>query len=130
MKDLMGSRATVVLPFLMLPAALGALWLLARPQMVAPRVAIVLGTVAVAWYLLGGWIAARRLAAEWRIARQVRAARAALRNDPGCSWIVDPNGRIRAQSPAAKRIHDLVERDVAGLLGRYRADPEATAPAG
>ena len=127
MKDLMGSRATVVLPFLMLPAALGALWLLARPQMVAPRVAIVLGTVAVAWYLLGGWIAARRLAAEWRIAGQVRAARAALRNDPGCSWIVDPNGRIRAQSPAAKRTHDLVERDVAGLLGRYRADPEATA---
>ena len=46
------------------------------------------------------------IAALLAVDAAVRAARAALRNGPGCSWIVDPNGRIRAQSPAAKRTHD------------------------
>lgn len=126
---LWSSRGLAMIPVLMLPAMAGALWLAVAPGTVPARLLVVAGTVAVAWYLLGGILAGQRLVQELGVMRQVRAARADLAAEPGCAWIVDAEGAIRAQSPAAEQLRDMAGRDAAALLARHRALPQASATA-
>lgn len=121
------SRGLVVVPVLMLPTLLGALWLALAPGAVPARVLVVGGTVAVAWYLLGGILAGQRLFWELAVLRQVRAARRMLAEEPGCAWVVDAQGAIRAQSAEAERVRDMAGRDAGALLIRHRARPAAAA---
>ena len=121
------SRGLVVVPVLMLPTLLGAVWLALAPETVSARVLVVAGTVAVAWYLLAGIFAGQRLFSELALLRQVRAARRMLGDEPGCAWIVDAQGAIRAQSAEAERVQDMAGRDAAALLTRHRARPAAAA---
>ena len=129
MKDnaLLLSRGLAAVPLLVLPMALGALWLALQPQAVPPRVLIIGGAVAVAWYLLAGLMVGQQLVQHARTRRQLRAARQMFAEQPGCAWIVDAEGAIRAQSPQAEQLHDLTGRDVAALLSRHRASPATTA---
>ena len=92
------SRGLMMVPVLMLPTIIGALWLALAPGAVPARVLVVAGTAAVAWYLLGGIFAGQRLLSELTVMRQVRSARRMLAEEPGCAWIVDARGAIRAQS--------------------------------
>jgi len=124
---LLPSRGLAAVPVLMLPVTLGALWLAIAPGTVPARVLVVAGTVAVAWYLLGGMLAGRRLLHELAVMRQVRAARPSLADEPGCAWIVDAEGAIRAQSARAEQLCDMAGREVASLLARHRADAGAAA---
>ncbi|MBB1490336.1 MULTISPECIES: PAS domain-containing sensor histidine kinase [unclassified Paracoccus (in: a-proteobacteria)] len=126
---LLSSGRLAAVPVLMLPVVLGALWLALAPAAVPPRVLVIAGTVAVAWYLLGGMIAGRRLLDQLSVARQVRAARVTLADEPGCAWIVDSEGAIRGQSAPAGRLRDLTGRDAAALLAGHRANPAAAAAA-
>lgn len=129
MKDnaLLLSRGLAAVPLLVLPMALGALWLALQPQAVPPRVLIIGGAVAVAWYLLAGLMVGQQLVQHARTRRQLRASRQMFAEQPGCAWIVDAEGAIRAQSPQAEQLHDLTGRDVAALLSRHRASPATTA---
>ena len=106
MKLIASARAATILPLLMLPLAVASLWLLVAPHVVEPRVLVIVGAVVVAWYLLGGWIAVQRLSQGVTLARQARAARGALAAEPGCAWLVDPDGLVRGQSPQAERSRD------------------------
>ena len=72
MKLIASARAATILPLLMLPLAVASLWLLVAPQVVEPRVLVIVGAVVVAWYLLGGWIAVQRLSQGVTLARQAR----------------------------------------------------------
>ena len=121
------SRGLMMVPVLMLPTVIGALWLALAPGAVPARVLVVAGTAAVAWYLLGGIFAGQRLVSELAVMRQVRSARRMLAEEPGCAWIVDARGAIRAQSAEAERMQDMAGRDAAALLTRHRARPAAAA---
>ena len=121
------SRGLMMVPVLMLPTIIGALRLALAPGAVPARVLVVAGTAAVAWYLLGGIFAGQRLLSELTVMRQVRSARRMLADEPGCAWIVDARGAIRAQSAEAERMQDMAGRDAAALLTRHRARPAAAA---
>ena len=125
--DLLTSRSLALVPLLMLPIAVAALWLAANPGATGPRVVVVAGSVAIAWYLLGGWIAGHRMRDELRLRRQLRSAHALLRDESGCAWVVDPEGTVRAQSETALRRRDLTGRQVSTLLAPDRAQPETAA---
>ncbi|ARJ69811.1 ATP-binding protein [Paracoccus contaminans] len=127
MKALPAGRATLILPLLMLPLVVGSLWLAVFPHHLVPRTAIVAGTVVVAWYVLGGWIAGRQLLSGLALARQVRAASRRLRAEGGCAWLVDPAGTVRAQTAEAEGLRDLAGQNIAALVARCSADPAGTA---
>ncbi|MDQ7260455.1 hypothetical protein NM680_01435 [Paracoccus sp. PS-1] len=59
--------AQILVPFLTLPALIGALWLALRPQDAQGGVTLLtVGAAVTAWYLLGGAISARHLWRGWR----------------------------------------------------------------
>ena len=121
------SGGLAAVPLLVLPMALGALWLALQPQAVSPRVLIIAGAVAVAWYLLAGLMVGQKLVQHGRTRRQLRGLRQMFAEQPGCFWIIDAEGVVRAQSPQAEQLHDLTGRDVAALLSRHRASPATAA---
>lgn len=123
MKALPATRATLILPLLMVPLAAASLWLLVFPHQVTPRAVIVAGAVVVAWYLLGGWFAGQQLLLDMALARQVRVSRRSLRSESGCAWLVDPNGTVRAQSAEADRRRDLSGQHISALVAGGSADP-------
>ena len=115
----------VLVPLLMLPVLVGAVWLVVQPGRPAPGLLVIVGAVATACYLLGGIAAGSRLMQELRLGRDLRAARRALAASPRPGWAVDPSGRILAQNPAGALHHDLVGHQASELLGRFRANPDA-----
>ncbi|SEH65312.1 hybrid sensor histidine kinase/response regulator [Paracoccus alkenifer] len=131
MKDnaLLLSRGLAAVPVLMLPMALGALWLALQPNAVSARALVIGGGVAVAWYLLAGLMVAQQVVQHIRIRRQLRRVRPVIAEQAGCAWIVDAQGAIRAQSPQAEQFLDMAGRDAAALLSRHRASPATAAQA-
>ncbi|WP_371823382.1 ATP-binding protein [Paracoccus sp. Z118] len=119
----------VLVPVLMLPVLIGALWLVLQPGRMAPGVLVIAGAVATAWYLLGGLTAAARLLEELRLRRDLRAGVRAMAAEPRPVWAVDSGGEVLAQNDAAAAHLDLVGHPVAGLLSRFRAGPEPLARA-
>lgn len=126
---LLPSRGLAAMPVLMLPVTLGALWLAIAPGTVPARVLVIGGTVAVAWYLLGGILAGRRLLHELAVMRQIRAVRPSLAAEAGCAWVIDAEGAVRAQSAMAEQLLDMTGRDATALLARHRAYPRTAATA-
>lgn len=120
--------AQILVPFLALPALIGALWLALWPQHTDGGVTLlVIGAATLAWYLLGGAISARHL---WRgliVRRDLgRIMPAVLKHDLP-AFAVDPEGLILAQNTLAlDRLGDLVGRHLPDLLGRRHADPAAS----
>ena len=110
------ARGLVVVPVLMLPTLLGAVWLALAPGAVSARVLVVAGTVAVAWYLLAGIFAGQRLFLELAVLRQVRAARRLLGDEPGCAWIVQDGKQYRFHGSSRLLRIDLERR----AARRYR----------
>lgn len=127
MKALPAGRANLILPLLMLPLVIGSLWLAVFPHHVLPRAAIIAGSVVVAWYVLGGWMAGRQLLSGLTLARQVRAASRRLRDEGGCAWVVDPAGTVRAQTAEAEGLRDLAGQHIAALVAQCSADPAGRA---
>lgn len=123
MKERLTARATMVLPLLMLPLAAASLWLLVYPHAGTPRAVIIGGAIVVAWYLMGGWIAARQILQALSLSRQVRETSKLLAHEPGCAWLVDAAGEIRAQSIAAELHRDLFGKHISTLLNHGFADP-------
>ena len=107
---LLPSRGLAAVPVLMLPVTLGALWLAVAPGTVPARVLVIGGTVAVAWYLLGGILAGRRLLHELAVRRQIRAVRSSLAEQAGCAWAIDAEGAVRAQSAMAEQLLEAFAR--------------------
>ena len=115
----------VLVPLLMLPVLVGAIWLIVQPGRYTPGLLVVVGAIVTACYLLGGIAAGSRLLQEVRLRRDLRAARRALAASARPGWAVDPSGKVLAQNPAGAAHHDLLGHPVAELLARFRANPEA-----
>ncbi|WP_299360198.1 ATP-binding protein [uncultured Paracoccus sp.] len=114
-----------LVPVLMLPVVVGALWLVLQPGRVAPGVLVIAGAVAVSWYLLGGLVAANRVLQELRLRGDLRRVAPDLSAMEQPVWAVGPGGQVLAQNEAAAARLDLVGRPVATLLSQFRAEPDA-----
>ena len=120
--------AQMLVPFLALPAVIGALWLALWPEQGGDKgtALLVAGAAASAWYLLGGAISARHLWRGFAVRRDLGAVMPVLLRHNRPAFAIDPEGLILAQNQAAlDRIGDLVGRPVQDLLGRRHADPAA-----
>ncbi|CAM3253724.1 two-component system, cell cycle sensor histidine kinase and response regulator CckA [Paracoccus aminovorans] len=119
--------AQILVPFLALPALVGALWLALWPQQAdAGATLLVAGAAASAWYLLGGAISARHLWRGLAVRRDLGRTMPAVLGHDLPALAIDPQGLILAQNELAlDRLGDLVGRYVLDLLGRRHADPEA-----
>lgn len=118
-------NAAVALPFLMLPVVVAAVAALALPQSGYGLLALVIGTIAVAWYILGGVISLGyvldRLAA--------RRALAAIRQEVGDTadpvWICDSDGLVMMQNDSSRQgFGDIAGQNILRLIAQLRADAE------
>ena len=116
-------NALAFLPLLMLPTAVGAAALLLVPGSGRGMVAVVISTVAVAWYLLGGAISIAHLLRGMAARRALAAIRAEVLTSPEPVWICDPDGLVLLQNEAATRAFgDLQGQPVAAMAATLRAD--------
>jgi len=117
--------AQIVLPFLTLPAVIGALWLALRPQDGTGGITLLaMGAAITAWYLLGGAISLRHLWRGLAVRRDLGRALPSVRDHDLPALAVGPEGLVLAQNqPALERLGDLVGRRIHEALGRRHADP-------
>ena len=117
--------ALSALPLLMLPMALGGLFLLLAPGGSAGRAAIVFSTVAVAWYLLGGALSVSHGMRQIAGRRALKAIRAEVAAAPEPIWICDADGAVLFQNGASRTdFGDIVGQNILALVSRLRADAE------
>ncbi|WP_287884888.1 MULTISPECIES: ATP-binding response regulator [Paracoccus] len=117
--------AQIVLPFLTLPAVIGALWLALRPQDAGGGVTfLAVGAAVTAWYLLGGVISVRHLRRGLAVRCDLDRVLPAVLEHDLTAFAVDPDGLVLAQNQVGvERIGDLVGRYIHDALGRRHADP-------
>ena len=116
-------NAAVALPLLMCPVALAAITALVAPQSRYGVLALVIGTVAVAWYILGGVISLGyvldRLAARRALAKIRHEVAAA----PEPVWICDSDGLVMLQNEASRSgFGDIAGQNILRLVSGLRAD--------
>lgn len=116
-------NAAVALPLLMLPVVVAAVAALALPQSGYGLAALVIGTIAVAWYILGGVISLGyvldRLAARRALASIRHEVVAAA--DP--IWICDSDGLVVLQNEASRTgFGDIAGQNILRLVSQLRAD--------
>ncbi len=120
-------NALAAVPLLLLPMVAGAVILMVKPGSGAGVAAIILGSVAVGWYLLGGAVALshwRRRVAERRALSAIRAE-VAMASEP--VWICNSDGQVLFQNTeAGARFGDILGQNIINLLARMRADAIAT----
>ncbi|MFT4014998.1 MAG: ATP-binding protein [Paracoccus sp. (in: a-proteobacteria)] len=118
--------AQVLVPFLALPALLGALWLALSPHALDDRVLVLtIGSAVMAWYLLGVAISGLHFRAAAIRRREVARLRSAVASHAGAALLVEPGGRVLQQNDIAVGLWgDMLGGRIADLLGRSHADPE------
>lgn len=118
-------HALAFVPMLMLPAALGGLVLLAFPGSGAGVAAIIVSTIAVAWYLLGGAIAVAHALRAWAGRRALAAIKPEVLEASDPVWICDPSGLVLLQNDAASAAFgDLTGRHISAMATHLRADAQ------
>ncbi|WP_347268742.1 ATP-binding protein [Paracoccus sp. (in: a-proteobacteria)] len=118
--------AQALLPLLVLPVLVGALWLAWRPQNAgAGTVLLAAGAAALAWYLLAGAISASHFRRVFAKRRDLARMRPLVAAHALPALVVDPDGMILAQNAALLgQAGDLLGRPVQELLRRGHADPD------
>ena len=116
--------APLLVPFLALPLLIGAAWLALAPRGQAGPLLLVLGSVAMAWYLLGGVISALHLRRNLGVRRDLRRLGSVLGDHASPALVISAEGRVLAQNdPALRHLGDLLGNSVDGLLSRRHAEP-------
>ena len=117
--------AVSAVPLLVLPMVVGSVLLLVLPSGTFGSAAIIAGTIAVAWYLLGGALALSQSLRRARVRKAMSHIRAEVAEAPGPIWLCDDEGRILFQNLAAD--HRFAQNDpdtILDVLARLRADAE------
>ena len=116
--------AVALVPLLTLPVLFGAFWLALYPDSHGSAIFVVLASVALAWYLLGGAIAARHFATGLAERRELRELAKTMVAAEHPAFISGNDGLILAQNPQiAAAQGDLLGRRVQDALGRTLANP-------
>lgn len=128
-RSLLSGPAMAWVPLLMLPAVIGAGWIAIRPDAATEgRVAVLLGLVAVAWYVLGGVVALQRIRRGMAARRMLRTLRPALATERDPVWAVDGDGHVMWLNPAAEACNgDDRGTRFETAMRRLIADPGAIA---
>lgn len=117
--------AQLLVPFLALPALLGALWVAIAPQSEDGIVVLTAGSAVIAWYLLGGAISGLHLHRGRAIRRDLARLRGPLAVHGAAALAVGPEGRILQQNDhALGSMGDLAGRRIHEVLGRSHAEPQ------
>ncbi|MTH34818.1 response regulator [Paracoccus limosus] len=117
--------AQLLVPFLALPALLGALWIAIAPRGENYAILLALGSAVIALYLLGGAISALHLRRGHAIRRDLSRLRGPLAAHGAAAMAVGPEGRILRQNDyALGAMGDLAGRRIHEVLGRCHADPQ------
>lgn len=117
--------ALAFIPFLTLPVLLGAFAAVLAPGSAGGPVVLILGTVALAWYVLGGVFALQRLIACLRDRKHLRTLAPALESQEVAAFAANADGLILQQSPHARDpLGDLVGRRVQDSIAHLHADIE------
>lgn len=117
--------AQLLVPFLALPALLGALWIALAPQSDDGVVLLTVGSAVIAWYLLGGAISALHLHRGRAIRRDLGRLRGPLAVHGAAAFAVGPDGVIlRQNDQALGSMGDLAGRRIHEALGRCHAEPQ------
>ncbi|MGR3199312.1 MAG: ATP-binding protein [Paracoccus sp. (in: a-proteobacteria)] len=117
--------ALAALPVLLAPMVLGAAVLALRPGAPTGVAAVIVATIAVAWYLLGGAVSVAHLARGIAARRALRAIRGEVAVAPEPIWICDADGLVLFQNaPAQRSFDDMTGRQILMLLARFRADAQ------
>lgn len=104
--------ALAYVPMLMLPILLGAFYLVAFPGFIGGAAFVVIGTVCLAWYFLGGALALGALSDAIRRRREVSAMQTELAEAKTPALLLDPTGLVLAQN-------DLALATLGDWVGRY-----------
>ncbi|WP_459253785.1 hybrid sensor histidine kinase/response regulator [Paracoccus jiaweipingae] len=117
-------RSLSLVPLLSLPAVAGALVLMIAPQLAVGRWAVVLSSMAFAWYLLGGLVSLRVLRRALAVRRTVAALTPGLMDRRDAAWLLDGDGVVQAQNMAAADCcGDLLGRPLGAGFLRQMAAP-------
>ncbi len=115
----------LLVPYLVMPALLGALWMALTPQTRDGLLLLTIGSAVIAWYLLGGAISVLHLRRGMAVRRDLARLRDLVAAHDGPALAVGPDGQVLAQNDhALGRLGDLVGRQVHDALGRCHADPQ------
>lgn len=117
----------VWIPLMMLPLLLGDLliWSRTRDMHGGEGAALLIATVATAWYLCGGAIATRHATRAWRARRIFRRYRIRLERSDRPSWATDWRQIITFENDAARAAFgENLGRPIADVLGSVAADAE------
>ncbi|MFB9225012.1 ATP-binding protein [Paracoccus cavernae] len=120
----MSATALALVPLLTLPVLVGALWLALYPESHSAALFIILCSLALAWYLLGGAIAARHFATALAERRELRDLAKAMDAAGLPAFVASSDGLILAQNAlVATEYGDLAGRRAQDALGRSLANP-------
>lgn len=117
--------AQLLVPFLTLPALLGALLIAFVPHLDEGMPLLVVAAAVIAWYLLGGAISALQLRRGLTRRRDLARLRPTLSAHRAAGMAIGDDGRILQQNdPAMAGLGDMVGRRIHDLLARCHAEPE------
>ena len=116
-------NAAVVLPLLMVPVAIAALAVLAFPQSGYGLLGLIIGTMAIAWYILGGVISLGYVLDRLAARRALASIRHEVVLDPDPIWICDSDGLVVLQNDASRSgFGDIAGQNILRLVSQLRAD--------
>ncbi|MFC3169902.1 hybrid sensor histidine kinase/response regulator [Paracoccus fontiphilus] len=119
----MSRNAAVALPLLMFPVVVAAVIALAAPRSSYGVLALVIGTVAVAWYILGGVISLNYVLDRLAARRALSAIRHEVASAPEPVWICDTDGLVMLQNDASRTgFGDIAGQNILRLVSELRAD--------
>ncbi len=116
-------NAAVALPLLMLPVVIAAVAALILPESGYGLLALIIGTIAVAWYILGGVISLGYVLDRLAARRALAAIRHEVVQAPDPVWICDSDGLVVMQNDASRTgFGDIAGQNILRLLSQLRAD--------
>lgn len=119
----MSRNAAMALPLLMLPVVIAAIVALVAPQSYYGGLALVIGTVAVAWYILGGVISLGYVLDRLAARRALAAIRSEVAAAPDPVWVCDSDGLVMLQNDASRMgFGDIAGQNILRLVADLRAD--------
>jgi two-component system cell cycle sensor histidine kinase/response regulator CckA len=117
--------ALAALPLLLAPMAVGAGILAVAPGAATGMTAVAVGTVSVAWYLLGGAMSLSHLSRGLAARRALSAIRGEVAAVSEPVWLCDSDGLVLYQNLAAyHRFEDMIGRSIMSLMSQLRADAQ------
>lgn len=115
--------ALAFIPLLTVPALLGAFAAVFVPGSPGGAVVLVISTVALAWYMLGGVFALQMLVDGLRDRHHLQMLKPALESAEIGALAVNADGLILRQSPRSRELlGDLIGRRVQDCIARLQAD--------